>query len=64
MQALQKTRIVPSTATQRSAVADLMAPTEDPIGRPSIGRPSTTMPYSFFELLSSPAEPVDEPGDD
>jgi hypothetical protein len=58
MQALQ-IRIVSSTAAQQSAVAELMAPTENPVGRPSI-----TMPYSLGELMLSPAEPVDEPGDD
>jgi hypothetical protein len=63
MQALQ-IRIVSSTAAQQSAVAELMAPTENPIGRPSIGRPSTTTPYALVELVASPAEPVDEPGDD
>jgi len=36
-----------------------MTPAENPFGRASI-----TMPYSLSELLISPAEPVDEPGDD
>ena len=62
MQALQ-TRIVSSTVAQQSAVAELMAPTENPIGRPSI-TPITT-PYSLFDLLASTGRaPVDEPGDD
>jgi hypothetical protein len=48
-----------ATSVQQDAVADLMAPTEAPIGRPSLD-----IPVAGDILLFAPAEPVDEPGDD
>jgi hypothetical protein len=48
-----------ATEEQRAAVAELMAMTENPLGRPSI-----TMPQCLNLIVYAPAEPVDEPDDE
>lgn len=60
MQALHIRTTTAATKAQRAAVGELMATTETPFGRPSI-----TMSMDPEEpILLSPAEPVDEPGDE
>jgi hypothetical protein len=55
------TTTIQTTPTQRAVVAELMAPTETPFGRPPLTI-TAAGPAGF--LLLSPAEPVDEPDDE
>jgi hypothetical protein len=61
---VQALHIQTATEAQRAAVGELMATTETPFGRPSItlASPSPDNPHGL--ILLSPAEPVDEPGDE
>jgi hypothetical protein len=56
---VRESRTTIATSVQQDAVAELMAPAEAPIGRPSLD-----IPVAENLLLSAPAEPVDEPGDE